>query len=167
MRVELRNSWVVAISLFALVPAQLHADATADAKKAVRAAYSKIDSALMKKDVSGMFAMVSPDAIFVDQPQKQSFSVASLKQQLSQNLAYAKSVSTSTKVVSVKLSGSKLEVTSEGSATIVLDIPQAPVQSGKYVQSTMSHDTWVKSHGRWLMKRSTIVAEHTTRNGKS
>lgn len=58
-----RSSLRVTAALFAALSlaAVAHADAAADAKKAIQAAYDKADAALVKKDLKGMFSVYSPD----------------------------------------------------------------------------------------------------------
>src|SRR5579863_2394232 len=134
---------VAALFIAVSLAPMARADATADARKAIQAAYSKANAAAAKKDVEGTFAILSPDAVLIG-PKGQKASPASLRQQFTQLFAVAQSIKDTTTIEKFALKGKEANATTREHTEIVLTNPQNH-QTTKIVVDGSSQDTWVKT----------------------
>lgn len=153
------------VLLFAGSAPSLRADSSADARKAIAAAYAKMNAAAAKKDADGIFALHTEDYTETDVKGKKH-TIAELKQQLPQIFRLAKSIKANTVIDSFSLKGSKAVVVNHDHSQIVLQNPQNPEQTATLVVDSKSEDTWVKGPKGWQQKLSKSLSAHQTLNGK-
>src|SRR5258708_29881 len=107
----------------AMAPAQpLLAESSADARKAIQAAYDKSNAAAAKKDIAGTLAHHVPDFTTTDEKGK-THTLAEMKGQLTQIFQIAKEVHASTTIQSFSLKGNSATVKIEDHATIMMSNP--------------------------------------------
>ena len=163
MRVFAFTAALLLLGVLALPSAR--ADATGEARKAIQAAYDKMNAALARKDVKGAFTVLTPDVeqITLD---GRKFDAAQMRQQMTQALAAAKSVKSQTTVQKLTLKGgSTAQVLVRSRVAIVLTDPQTnkPIT---FVGEETSQDTWIKTARGWLGKRSKTLSKKETVNGR-
>jgi uncharacterized protein (TIGR02246 family) len=159
---------LVALAAFVVVvappPAARAADATADAKKAIQAAYNKMNAALERKDVNGAFSVLTPDAEQITL-QGQRLSAAQMRQQMTQGLAQARSIRSRTTVQKVTLKGNQALAVVRSQVSFVVTDPQSG-RDAKIAADEVSDDTWIKTAQGWRAKRSKTTRQKQTVNGQ-
>lgn len=156
------TAFVLASACLALVHGAM-ADATADAKKAIQAAYNAGNAATGKKDMNKMFANDSPD--FVAVRNGQTITLAQAKAAVKQFFPAVKSIKDVSVVQKIKLKGNEATVTVKEHGDMVMANPQTK-KTMKISVDSVSEDVWTKSGGAWLRKRSKSISEHVTSDGK-
>jgi uncharacterized protein (TIGR02246 family) len=138
----------------------IKADATADAKKAIQAAYDKQAGAVARRDAKAVFEIYAPDFEVVSKKGKKT-SLANIKASITQLMASSNSINTSYKIQKLVLKGK------EGTATIHTHAEIGAPNAGKYVLDQTSEDTWIKAAKGWLLRRSKSLTSKESMNGQA
>jgi hypothetical protein len=154
-------------AIFALACAApaVHADATSEARKAIAAAYAKMDKAAESKNAAGILALHSPDFSQTSKSgQKRTY--AELKQMVPQMMKVAKTVKTKTVIEKFALKGNSAIVNNKDHTEILFVNPRNAEQTMKVVVDSTNEDTWTKSSKGWLKKHSKNLTSNQTMNGQ-
>lgn len=133
----------------------------------VKALNSRVQKALMKKDVASfekiLRPLVTPDFKHVENGQSMSFDqmVASMKQGMAMLQTINKA---ETQVISVKVKGNTGTVTVKH--TMLGTTPKQEGKSSKLGFTGVSTDTYVKKNGKWLMSKMVWGKQQMTVDGK-
>lgn len=154
---------VLLLSLLACTVAA-SADKTADAKKAIQAAYNAENAAAARKDLKGIFASYAPDYVEVSQTGRTT-TLTEEKTKARQALSLVKSAKANSVIQKIKLKGKQAVVSVKEHNELVVDNPRTG-QPAKMVIDSVSEDTWTKSGKSRLKKRSKTISEKATANGE-
>jgi hypothetical protein len=138
--------------------------AQAPTKQTFQALYDKQDAAVKKRDLNGAMAFVSPN-VQIKMKNGMTVTFAQVKTQMQQIFASAKSISSSSKVQSVKMAAGNAVVRVANHGKFVIANPQTGKSMTLESEET-SDDTWAKSKGHWQMVASSTVSGHSTMDGK-
>ncbi len=144
----------------AVAPLYASADAASDAKKAIRAQYDRSDAAASRKDSKGVIAIYTKDRVSVTQNGSKG-SIDSEKDQMDKVFQLAQSVTIKTTITSVSVNGSTATVRAKQTGLVKIQNPQTKQNTQLTIESVME-DTWVKSKGIWLEKRSVEKSSNTS-----
>ena len=141
-----------------------HADASADARKTIQAAYTKENAAVAKKDLNGAFAFVAPDFMTGDKTGHQA-ALRDLKPQLQVVFDNSTSLKATTTITKFSFKGNQATVTTKDRTIMNLKAPKGGKPS-KAVVDTIEEDLWVNNVGKWVRRLSTILSQTMTKDGK-
>ena len=153
------------VSLGLAAPAGARADATADARKAIQAAYTKRDAAEARKDMEGSMSSMAPDFVFISK-EGQKGDMALLKRRMAPAFAMMQSVKSRSQVQSVSVKGKEATASVKSHMEMLILNPQTQVPQ-KIVVDATSVDLWTKTASGWLQKRMVAKSESGTLDGKS
>ena len=148
----------------ALMPTPLNADATAEARKQIQAAYGRENAATARKDTSGVVANMSPDYVTSD-VRGQTATVELIRQTLPKIFASTLSLKAKTVITKFALKGNEADVTVKEHADITL-FNQKTGKSSRLVVDETAQTTWVKTASGWKKKRNRTLSSHQTLDGK-
>lgn len=135
--------------------------AFADTKSDLQKAYNTMGSLIKAKNFDKLGAFFTPDFKVVDKGQ--TFTKDSALSMMKQQLATTTIVQLSSQVSGVKAAGADTNCVSN--EVMVLKMKQGGKDSTiKLVSSSL--DTWTKSGGKWLLKKSVAQKEQMWVNGK-
>ena len=138
------------------------ADTPAQARKAIEGNYAKIAAALGRRDVDATFAFETPDYVAVSKKgQKLTRDQA---HQMMRQITFAQAVKARTSVLAFSLSGNTATAKHRTHIDATIGNPQTN-QTGKVTVDAVSSDTWVKTGGRWLLKRSQVLTSSQNMQG--
>jgi ketosteroid isomerase-like protein len=156
--------WIIAVALLALPALAARADSAADAKKAIQAQYNKCNAAAARKDSKGVTSVYTKDRVAVTSKGVTS-SVSDETAQMEQIFQAATSVAVSTTITGISVKGNTAIVNVKEHGKIVLLNPKTMANSNM-VEDAISIDTWVKTGGTWLEKKSVEKSVKATLDGK-
>jgi ketosteroid isomerase-like protein len=154
------TSLVLVVTPLAAAP-----DNSADAKKAIVAAYQKMDAAIAKKDAKTVLAYHMTDYYSTDAKGKKT-TYAQLEQMAPMLFSMMRSAKQKTTVAKVTSKGDQAVARVSIHAEIVLPDPQDAQKTAKLVADETSDETWVKKGGEWKLSRSKRIKSRQTVNGK-
>src|SRR2546421_7925540 len=140
------------------------ADATAEARKQIQAAYGRENAATARKDTSGVVANMSPDYVTSD-VHGQTATVELIRQTLPKIFASTLSLKAKTVITKFALKGNEADVTVKEHADISL-FNRKTLKPSKLVLDETTQTTWVKTPSGWRKKRSRTLSSHQTLDGK-
>lgn len=140
------------------------AGATADATKAIQAAYDASNAAAARKDVAGTLAVRAPDYVGIDSKGRR-LTLPQERQVLTQLLGAVEFLHASSKVVRLSLNGSTATVRVQERLEMRLPNPGTGKIS-QVVQENTSEDTWIQTDRGWRERESKNLTESTTVDGK-
>jgi hypothetical protein len=164
---SIRKGWMVLSAMPALliygVPAA-RADASADARKAIQAQYDKANAAISKRDEVNMFTIYTPGFICEDIKGKKR-TLADLRQQTQMVITQARTISGTTKIISIILKGNNAMVRIAEHSKLVGTDPLTRTDSIILIDST-SDDVWALAKGNWMLTKSKTRAQKSSLNGR-
>lgn len=143
---------------------RVRADAAADARKTIQAAYDKENAAAAKKDLEGAFASVAPDFMAGDQQGHQA-SLRDLKPQMQTVFQNSTTLKATTVITKFVFKGNQATVTTKNRTLMNLKAPKGGKPSKATVDS-VEEDLWVKNGSRWVRRVATFLSQTMTKNGK-
>ncbi len=153
-----------AIAALILGGAAAHADPASDARKAIQAQYDASNAAAAKKNLKAYIAIYAPQFTRVD-PKGKISDYKRIRQQMALKFSQTASVSGSTNVASVKLTGATATVHTTDHHVFAYSSPQSgSVQ--KLSLDVIADDTWTFSNGAWLLTGSKATSEKWFVDGK-
>ena len=155
---------ILVVAFLALPLTGSKADSTADAKRAIQAQYDKSNAAAAKKDSKGVTSVFTKDRVSVTS-KGVTTSIQDEKKQMEQVFSAAQSCVVTSTILSVSLTGSQAKVRVKEHGKIVLPNPKTMVNSN-LVEDSIREDTWIKSGGAWLEKKSVEKSSKVTIDGK-
>jgi hypothetical protein len=143
---------------------KVHADAAAEVRKAIQAAYARGDAAMAKKDANTILSLYAPD---YEQTglKGQKTTLAQAKQIIPMVFQQAQTIQSKTTIQKFSMKGKEAVVTVKQRATLTAMNPQTQ-KTAKVVIDETSEETWTKTAKGWQMKRSKTLAEQQTVDGK-
>lgn len=126
--------------------------------------YTRTDEALDNKDLDGGMQYHDPDFIQV-QPNGDETDLGDVRYELSSWLDLAKTVHSTTSVVSASIQGVTGTALVKSSVTMVMINPDTRAKS-YFVDRVVSKDTWSNQSDGWMLLRSRIISESTTNDGR-
>lgn len=127
--------------------------------------YREGDEALKNKDIDANLANYDPDFVEIE-PSGQQTDMGDIRYRLSTDLDLAKSVVSSTSVISANIQGINGTAMVHSEVDMVLVNPDTNAKV-LFVDKIVSKDTWLKQpDDTWSLQRSKIYSEVTTSNGK-
>lgn len=132
-------------------------------RKEIESLYTKVSNLMVKKDVSALAKMLTDDCIFID-AQNRTLNRQQWEASLKQQMAVAKNIKCSFKVLGVKAKGDTLLVTN--SWDLSMDVPSQDGKTHKLRVVGNGVDTLVKVKGAWKLKKSKADKESQTLDGK-
>lgn len=150
--------------LLSLSVGAVHADPTADARKAIQAQYDVSNAATVKKDVKAAISIYTPDRTIVDSKGK-STNMDVVKAQITAIFAQAASFKANSAIQTIKLTKDTAAVRVKEHGVVILPNP-ATKKSTTLVLDSVSDDTWVKTGKVWLQKLSKLVSQSVKQDGK-
>lgn len=156
-----------AAALFVLtfLTAAANADAAADARKAIQAAYTSENAATAKKDAKGALAAYASD---YEQTSSKGtkINMAQIRQLVPQVFAMATTIKDKTTIQKFAMKGSsKAIVTAKRQTEMTMVNPQTQ-KPAKAAMDAVTEDIWVKGAKGWQIKRSKALSEKQTLDGK-
>lgn len=136
--------------------------ARADDKSDIAGLYPKLAALVMKKDVDGVLKMGTPD--FKMKQNGQTMDAKALRTVLKQQMGAATIKSCSMKPTSIKVSGNKAVVLSDGSTVMVMKTPDG--KSHTMASTEKSKDTLIKTKAGWKFQMVEALSEKDTMDGK-
>ncbi len=145
--------------------ARAHADAAADARRAIQAVYTKRDAAEQKKDIDGSLSALAPDFVYVAKD-GQKGDAKLLKRRLTPLISLMQSVKSKSVITKFALKGKVAAATVKSHVEMLVVNPQTQVPQ-KVVADATSEDLWTKTGSGWLQKKMTTKTETASLDGKS
>ena len=158
----LSSRLLAALCLIALaLPAQ--ADPVQDARKTILAAYAGMDKATRSRSASDYSAYLLSSYIGVDEKGGETDGKAKSVQALRQAFAQVSAAKSTTQILSLVLQDGGAVVTTHSNLTL-----SGTKNSRPFVIKSESQvrDFWIKSGGRWFLKRERILSVTETVNGR-
>ena len=149
--------WLIAFSL----PVQ--ANSAQDARKAIQAAYAGMDKATSSRSASDYSAYLLPSYVGVDEKGVETEGKAKSVQALSQAFAQVSTAKSTTQILTLVLQDGGAVVTTHSNLTL-----SGTKNSRPFIIKSESRvrDFWIKSGGRWLLRRERIVSITESLNGR-
>jgi len=138
--------------------------AVASARMIFQSLYSKSDAALEQKDLDTTLAYHDPDFVAVVKGGTE-IDMGEIRYRLSTWLDLARTVRSTTSVVSANVQGVSGTVMVKSDVTMVMLNPDTRAKS-TFVNRVVSKDSWAHQSDGWMLLRSQIISESTTNNGK-
>lgn len=132
-------------------------------RKEVESLYAKVSNLMIKKDVSGIAKMLTDDCTFID-GQNRTINRQQWETSMKQQMAIAKNIKCSFKVLGIKTKGNSLLVSN--SWDVSMDIPGQDGKTHKLRIVGNGVDTLVEVKGAWKLKKSKADKERQTLDGK-
>jgi ketosteroid isomerase-like protein len=156
---------MITLALFSSTTA-LHASPTTNARHAIQAAYTSIDTAVAHKDIQGATAFYAPDFTSTD-IQGRVTTGAQQQQSAEQVFARAQSISSKTKITAFSLSGpNQATVTAHSHIQITLPAPTATGKTTNLVLDATERDQWMKMADGWRETSDKVLTQSLTANGR-
>ena len=155
-------SVTLCLSLMLVLP--VSANPAQDARKAIRAAYAGMDKATRDRSASGYSAYLSPNCVGVDEKGMETDGRARMVQALSQAFAQVNAAKSTTQILALSLQDGGAVVTAHSDLTL-----SGTKNSRPFVIRSESRvrDFWIKSGGRWLLRRERVLSVTQTVNGQT
>ena len=137
-----------------------------DARSIIQLNYDKISRLSIKKDKVNLERVIRKNAssefTYIDSMKNELDLSATVRQNTEQIERVHKFISDTNKIVGVKAKGYDLVCTIQTSYDVFLDAAGKDRIKGV----SISQDTWTKTLTGWKIKRSVVMKESTTQNGK-
>jgi ketosteroid isomerase-like protein len=160
-----RNSLrYAATCLLVCLTLHAHADANADARKAIQAAYDRNSAAGNKRDLAGSLTIYTPDYVSTDKSGKKT-DLKQMHDQMKLIFGMFKTFKVTQSVQSLQLKGNEAQITLKSHLEGTLSNPQTK-QAHTFTADMASNETWVKTPKGWLNKRSNTISEKEMMDGK-
>ena len=135
----------------------------ASARMVFQSLYSKADSALEQKDLDTTLAFHDPDFVATVKGGTE-IDMGEIRYRLSTWLDLARTVRSTTSVVSANVQGVSGTVMVKSDLTIIMLNPDTRAKS-VFVNRVVSKDSWSHQADGWMLLRSQIISESTTNDG--
>jgi hypothetical protein len=149
---------------YSLAPSVVRADAAADARKAIVAAYAKQSAAIPKGDFKSFEDTHTPDFYEVDKSGRKQ-ELKRIVQAMSGIMSFVKNLKRSVSIQSVTVKGANATVAATEKVDAQIPNPQTNKTSNMHAERTIS-DTWISKNGKWLRKESKTLTEKQSMDGK-
>lgn len=153
--------WVVGSLAVVAVAASV-----ADVRKDLEAVYARLNSAMLKKDVSTVIGLCTKEFVYTTQS-GENLTRGRMEDQLKAQMRAIKKVVTVTiKIDKVTQKGA--EVVARTTGVFEADIMLSPdaKKASRLKSTSVTDDTWVQSAGKWMLKKVKAVKETSTLDGK-
>ena len=132
-------------------------------KRSLNIAYTKLSQAMMMKDVTGAMSISTPNMTYKMLDGK-VLSRKEIEAMLTAQFAQVERIDlVTTKIVSLKVTGSKAVVVAKNRLTASITMKGKPA---KVSTEGESRDTWIKKNGKWLIQTVVTLKERSLINGK-
>ena len=138
--------------------------AVASARMIFQSLYSKSDAALEAKDLDTTLAYHDPDFVAAVKGGTE-IDMGEIRYRLSTWLDLARTVRSTTSVVSANINGVSGTVVVKSEVTMVMINPDTRART-LFVDRITSKDSWSHQADGWMLIRSQIISETTTNNGQ-
>ena len=165
MRTAKRIGFGIVYTLLATLVTAVCADTSAEARKAIQAAYDKQAAATMRKDVEAATANNVPDYKYRN-PEGDTQTLAHLKETMKDvlGIGFVKSIDYHIVIQKFVLKGRQATVTIKDHIQFHYALPNG--KKGVFVGDSVAKDTWAKQGKAWKRTFSDIISEKDTADGK-
>lgn len=157
-------SMATGLWLLAACAPSVRADATADARRAIQAAYDKMDKAVARENLDGIFAFYSPD---FQQTSEEGIKtrLPQLKRGFREFFAHNQCVNIKSTIYKFSLKNTTATVINHARNSWIFTNRRTK-QRSNVVHNIVVKETWVKSGQIWLMKSRKSLSHKMTIDGK-
>ena len=128
-----------------------------DARQAIQAAYASMDQATAHRNASGYSAYLAPDFVGIDRKGAPTGGKEKTLEALRQAFAQVRAAKSTTQLLTLTLQDGGAVVTTRSQFSL------SGTRNGKpfvLESENQERDFWIKSSGRWLLKRERVLSKN-------